>query len=143
MSLQVGRQAGRGWRRTAPAGAPPCRSMPQGSAAPACRCPCLRGRCSARVCSRVCSCLRRPPAQTSTRLAAPPPLPLPLPLAPPAETDKFLQAAADLAGPYQWGVYDVLLLPPSFPYGGMVRRRLRAAGGTGSACGDGTGRAAA
>ncbi|PSC70392.1 Leukotriene A-4 hydrolase isoform A [Micractinium conductrix] len=36
-----------------------------------------------------------------------------------AETDKFLQAAADLAGPYQWGVYDVLLLPPSFPYGGM------------------------
>jgi leukotriene-A4 hydrolase len=21
--------------------------------------------------------------------------------------------------PYQWGVYDILVLPPSFPYGGM------------------------
>lgn len=25
----------------------------------------------------------------------------------------------EVAGPYEWGVYDVLLLPPSFPYGGM------------------------
>lgn len=23
--------------------------------------------------------------------------------------------------PYQFGVYDLLVLPPSFPYGGMVR----------------------
>lgn len=36
-----------------------------------------------------------------------------------AETPKFLEAAADLAGPYAWGRYDLLLLPPSFPYGGM------------------------
>ncbi|KAL4448420.1 hypothetical protein ABPG75_005639 [Micractinium tetrahymenae] len=36
-----------------------------------------------------------------------------------AETQSFLDAAASLAGPYQWGVYDILLLPPSFPYGGM------------------------
>ena len=36
-----------------------------------------------------------------------------------AETDRFLQAAADIAGPYVWGRYDLLLLPPSFPYGGM------------------------
>ncbi|KAI3426280.1 hypothetical protein D9Q98_008653 [Chlorella vulgaris] len=36
-----------------------------------------------------------------------------------AETSKFLDAAAELAGPYQWGRYDLLLLPPSFPYGGM------------------------
>ncbi len=27
--------------------------------------------------------------------------------------------AESLAGPYEWGVYDVLVLPPSFPYGGM------------------------
>ncbi|KAL6769065.1 LTA4 [Auxenochlorella protothecoides x Auxenochlorella symbiontica] len=36
-----------------------------------------------------------------------------------AETDAFLQAAASVAGPYVWGRYDLLLLPPSFPYGGM------------------------
>ncbi len=36
-----------------------------------------------------------------------------------AETQSFLDAAASLAGPYQWGIYDILLLPPSFPYGGM------------------------
>lgn len=36
-----------------------------------------------------------------------------------AETDRFLQAAAAIAGPYVWGRYDLLLLPPSFPYGGM------------------------
>ena len=24
-----------------------------------------------------------------------------------------------ICGPYEWGIYDVLLLPPSFPYGGM------------------------
>lgn len=36
-----------------------------------------------------------------------------------SETDKILCTAEDLAGPYLWGVYDVLVLPPSFPYGGM------------------------
>lgn len=28
-------------------------------------------------------------------------------------------AGEQLAGEYMWGVYDLLLLPPSFPYGGM------------------------
>lgn len=28
-------------------------------------------------------------------------------------------AGEALAGPYVWGRYDLLLLPPSFPYGGM------------------------
>lgn len=37
-----------------------------------------------------------------------------------AETEEFLKAAEDITGcPYQWGRYDVLCLPPSFPYGGM------------------------
>ena len=27
--------------------------------------------------------------------------------------------AEGLVGPYEWGRYDVLCLPPSFPYGGM------------------------
>lgn len=31
----------------------------------------------------------------------------------------MLQTAEDLAGPYVWGQYDLLVLPPSFPYGGM------------------------
>jgi len=35
------------------------------------------------------------------------------------ETEKFLVAAEKLCGPYKWGVYDLLVLPPSFPYGGM------------------------
>ena len=35
-----------------------------------------------------------------------------------AETPQFLEAAVELAGPYLWGRYDLLLLPPSFPYGG-------------------------
>ncbi|KAK2708397.1 leukotriene A-4 hydrolase-like [Artemia franciscana] len=36
-----------------------------------------------------------------------------------AETDDFLKAAESLAGPYVWGNYDILVLPPSFPFGGM------------------------
>lgn len=36
-----------------------------------------------------------------------------------AQTEEFLQAAEGLVGPYEWGRYDVLCLPPSFPYGGM------------------------
>ncbi|XP_068620397.1 leukotriene A-4 hydrolase isoform X2 [Battus philenor] len=36
-----------------------------------------------------------------------------------AETEKYLEAAENLCGPYQWGQYDLLVLPPSFPYGGM------------------------
>ena len=36
-----------------------------------------------------------------------------------AETEDFLVAAESVAGPYVWGRYDLLLLPPRFPYGGM------------------------
>ena len=36
-----------------------------------------------------------------------------------ADTEKILQTAEDIAGPYVWGRYDLLVLPPSFPYGGM------------------------
>lgn len=32
-----------------------------------------------------------------------------------AETAKFLETAEEIAGPYLWGRYDLLLLPPSFP----------------------------
>ena len=35
------------------------------------------------------------------------------------ETDEILKAAESIAGPYVWGRYDLLVLPPSFPYGGM------------------------
>ncbi|AEO63452.1 uncharacterized protein THITE_2108732 [Thermothielavioides terrestris NRRL 8126] len=35
------------------------------------------------------------------------------------DMDKFLDAAEKLVFPYQWGEYNVLVLPPSFPYGGM------------------------
>ena len=33
------------------------------------------------------------------------------------ETSKFLDAGEAIAGEYVWGRYDLLLLPPSFPYG--------------------------
>ncbi|XP_056281197.1 leukotriene A-4 hydrolase [Pseudoliparis swirei] len=36
-----------------------------------------------------------------------------------SETEAMLQAAEALVGPYVWGQYDILVLPPSFPYGGM------------------------
>jgi len=37
-----------------------------------------------------------------------------------AETEQFLNAAEAITGrPYAWGRYDLLCLPPSFPYGGM------------------------
>ena len=36
-----------------------------------------------------------------------------------SQTEDFLTAAESIAGPYRWGRYDLLCLPPSFPYGGM------------------------
>ena len=36
-----------------------------------------------------------------------------------AETEAFVAAGETLLGPYVWGEYNVLVLPPSFPYGGM------------------------
>ncbi len=36
-----------------------------------------------------------------------------------SDTEKMLTIAEELCGPYVWGEYDILVLPPSFPYGGM------------------------
>lgn len=36
-----------------------------------------------------------------------------------ADTEKFLEAAESIVFPYEWKTYNVLVLPPSFPYGGM------------------------
>lgn len=41
-----------------------------------------------------------------------------------ADMEKMLLAAEGLFGPYLWGRYDVLVLPPSFPFGGMENPRL-------------------
>ena len=40
------------------------------------------------------------------------------------ELGKMVNAAEKLFGPYQWGRYDVIVLPPSFPYGGMENPNL-------------------
>ncbi|KAI7890724.1 peptidase family M1-domain-containing protein [Mucor mucedo] len=36
-----------------------------------------------------------------------------------ADTELFVATGEDLLTPYEWGRYDLLVLPPSFPYGGM------------------------
>ncbi len=41
-----------------------------------------------------------------------------------AETEAMVEAAEELYGPYAWDRYDVLFLPPSFPFGGMENPRL-------------------
>lgn len=41
-----------------------------------------------------------------------------------AEVDKMIAAAEKLYGPYRWGRYDILVLPPSFPFGGMENPTL-------------------
>ena len=41
-----------------------------------------------------------------------------------AEMEDMVVAAEALYGPYVWGRYDVLVLPPSFPFGGMENPRL-------------------
>lgn len=41
-----------------------------------------------------------------------------------ADTEKMIEAAESLYGPYRWGRYDMLVLPPSFPIGGMENPRL-------------------
>lgn len=35
------------------------------------------------------------------------------------DTDKMLNVAEKMYGTYNWGRYDILVLPPSFPFGGM------------------------
>lgn len=41
-----------------------------------------------------------------------------------ADTEKMIATTESLYGPYRWGRYDLLILPPSFPYGGMENPRL-------------------
>ena len=36
-----------------------------------------------------------------------------------ADTEKMIETTEKLYGPYRWGRYDMLVLPPSFPFGGM------------------------
>jgi leukotriene-A4 hydrolase len=41
-----------------------------------------------------------------------------------ADMEKMLAAAEELYGAYRWGRYDVIVLPPSFPFGGMENPML-------------------
>ena len=41
-----------------------------------------------------------------------------------ADTQAMLEISEELFGPYRWERYDLLVLPPSFPYGGMENPRL-------------------
>ncbi len=40
------------------------------------------------------------------------------------DMERMLLVAEDLYGPYLWDQYDVIVLPPSFPFGGMENPRL-------------------
>jgi leukotriene-A4 hydrolase len=41
-----------------------------------------------------------------------------------ADTESMIAAAEKLLGPYHWDRYDILVMPPSFPAGGMENPRL-------------------
>lgn len=41
-----------------------------------------------------------------------------------SDLEKMIDAAEGLYGPYAWEQYDVIVLPPSFPFGGMENPRL-------------------
>lgn len=41
-----------------------------------------------------------------------------------ADMGKMVQTAESLYGPYRWGRYDVIVLPPGFPIGGMENPKL-------------------
>ncbi len=41
-----------------------------------------------------------------------------------ADVEKMLDAAEDLFGTYRWDRYDLIVLPPSFPFGGMENPRM-------------------
>lgn len=41
-----------------------------------------------------------------------------------ADTEKMVVATEKIYGPYAWGRYDLLVLPPSFPFGGMENPML-------------------
>ena len=41
-----------------------------------------------------------------------------------SDTERMVDTAEKLYGPYRWGRYDILVLPPSFPFGGMENPTL-------------------
>ena len=41
-----------------------------------------------------------------------------------AEVESMIDAAEGLFGPYEWDRFDMLVMPPAFPYGGMENPRL-------------------
>lgn len=41
-----------------------------------------------------------------------------------ADVERMIEVAESLYGPYRWERYDVLVLPPAFPFGGMENPRL-------------------
>lgn len=41
-----------------------------------------------------------------------------------SEMERMMDAAEAIGGPYRWDRFDVLIMPPSFPYGGMENPRL-------------------
>ena len=41
-----------------------------------------------------------------------------------ADTEAMLETTEEIYGPYRWDRYDLLILPPSFPFGGMENPRL-------------------
>ena len=40
------------------------------------------------------------------------------------DTEQMIKTTEALYGPYRWGRYDLLVLPPSFPFGGMENPRV-------------------
>lgn len=40
------------------------------------------------------------------------------------DTERMIEITEKLYGPYRWGRYDLLVLPPSFPFGGMENPRI-------------------
>lgn len=40
------------------------------------------------------------------------------------DVEKMVDAAEELYGDYRWGRYDIIVLPPSFPFGGMENPKL-------------------
>jgi aminopeptidase N len=41
-----------------------------------------------------------------------------------SDTEQMIQVSEKLFGAYRWGRYDLLILPPSFPFGGMENPRI-------------------
>ena len=67
---------------------------------------------------------RLPPARARAPASGPSPA---CSTAPPpswSTPSAMVEAAERLYGPYRWGRYDVIVLPPSFPYGGMENPTL-------------------